>query len=263
MDVKNACPVCKEAFIKKHKKQKYCSSNCYYKTLKGSGNPFFRKKHKKEVIERLRQINIGKFEGEKNPFYGKVHDEKLKEKIRLANEQFRKNNKDLILQRQLKRLNLTEEKIKQIFEEYRDTNETLASLQQKYNVDKRVLKKYFLKFEACSEEELSKISFNKKYKNATSVGEETLYVLLCNLYGKERVKRQHNISFYYYDFIVDDKLIIEYDGFYWHNLVKNNDNIKTNLAISSGYTLYRVREDRNREVNFLKEIQQIEELHEV
>jgi very-short-patch-repair endonuclease len=257
------CKSCQQTFSTRDKRKKYCNKKCYYNTLNGESNPFAGRTHKKETIKKMKEKLSFIFKGEQNPFYGKTHDEETKEKIRLANEQFRKNNKDLILQRQLKRLNLTEEKIKQIFEEYRDTNETLASLQQKYGVDKRVLKKYFLKFEICNKEELSEISFNKKYKNATSVGEETLYTLLCNLYGKERVKRQHNISFYYYDFIIDNKLIVEYDGFYWHNLVKNNDNIKTNLAIDNGYILYRVKEDENREVNFLKEIQQIRELYEV
>lgn len=257
------CNSCQQTFKTNDKRKKYCNKKCYYDTLSGETNPFAGKSHKKETIEKMKKKLSSKFKGELNPFYGKSHDKKAKQKIRLANEKFRKNNKELILQRQLKRLNLTEEKIKQIFEEYRDTPETLTSLEQKYNVDKRVLKKYFLKFKNCSKEELSEISFNKKYKNATSIGEETLYVLLCNLYGKERVKRQHNISFYYYDFIVDNKLIIEYDGFYWHNLVKNNDKVKTELAINSGYILYRVRENENREVNFLQEIQKIREIYEV
>jgi len=86
---------------------------------------------------------------------------------------------------------------------------------------------------------------------------------LCNLYGENRVKRQHNIEFYYYDFLIDDKFLVEYDGYYWHNLVKNNDDVKTKTAQLNGYKLYRVREDENRKVDFLKEIKQIREFYEV
>ncbi len=201
--------------------------------------------------------------GEKNPFYGKQHDDETVKRIKKANESYRQTNKQLIEERLLKRLNLTPEKIKLIYEEYRDTQETLQTLEDKYSVDKRVLKKYFVKYDACSEAELNQVSFNKKYKNASSIGEETLYSLLCNLYGENRVKRQYNISFYYYDFLVDDNFLVEYDGYYWHNLVENNDDVKTRTAISNGYTLYRVKEDEKRKVDFLKEIQIIKDIYEV
>jgi very-short-patch-repair endonuclease len=229
------CSICGASFSRKDKRQKYCGRKCYNQKLKGDGNPFAGKTHNQETIN----------------------------KIRKSNEIYRENNKEIIEERLLKRLNLTEEKIKLIYQDYRDTQETLDTLQIKYDVDKRVLKKYFVKYRACTEEELKQIAFDKKYKNASSIGEETLYILLCNLYGENRVKRQHNISFYYYDFLIDEKFLVEYDGYYWHNLVKNNDDVKTKTAEMNGYKLYRVREDENRKVDFLKEINQIREFYEV
>lgn len=263
MSNNKVCSICGVSFSHKDKRQKYCSRECYNQKLKGQGNPFAGKTHSKETVDRIKQKLLGKMAGDKNPFYGKQHDKETLDKIKKGNELFRENNKELVEERLLKRLNLTEEKIKLIYEEYRDTQETLDTLQKKYFVDKRVLKKYFVKYGACTEAELKQIAFDKKYKNASSIGEETLYILLCNLYGENRVKRQHNISFYYYDFLVDGKFLVEYDGYYWHNLVENNDDIKTKTAISNGYILYRVREDEKRKVDFLKEIQNIRNIYEV
>ena len=263
MNFEKICSICKICFYKKDKRQKYCSRECYNKKLKGDGNPFAGKTHKQITINKIKDKLIGKMIGEKNPFYGKKHNLETIEKIKKLNELYRQNNKEIIEDRLLKRLNLTQEKIKLIYEEYRDTQETLSTLQTKYHVDKRVLKKYFLKYGVCSEAELKQTAFEKKYKNASSIGEETLYILLCNLYGENRVKRQHEIAPYRYDFIIDGKFLIEYDGYYWHNLVPNNDHVKTRIAKLNSYILYRVKEDENRKVNLLKEIQNIKDIYEV
>lgn len=263
MSNNKVCSICGVSFSHKYKRQKYCSRECYNQKLKGEGNHFAGKTHSKETINKIKEKLLGKMAGDKNPFYGKKHDKEALDKMKKGNELFRENNKELVEERLLKRLNLTEEKIKLIYEEYRDTHETLMTLKKKYKIDSRVLKKYFVKYNACTKEELEEVAFRKKYKNATSAGEETLYVLLCNLFGADRIKRQHKISFYYFDFLVDDRFLVEYDGYYWHNLVKNNDTVKTQIALSSGYVLYRVREDEKREVNFLKEIQIIKDTYEV
>lgn len=263
MTIEKVCSICGISFLHKDKRQKYCSRNCYNKKLKGEGNPFSGRTHTNETLTRIKDKLKGQMDGKKNPFYGKKHDNQAIQRIKKANELYRLNNKELVEERLLKRLNLTQEKIKLIYEEYRNTQETLDTLQKKYLVDKRVLKKYFVKYGACNEAELKQIAFDKKYKNASSIGEETLYILLCNLYGENRVRRQHNISFYYYDFLVDDKFLVEYDGYYWHNLVKNNDEVKTQAATLNGYILYRVKEDEKRKVNFLKEIQNIKDNYEV
>jgi very-short-patch-repair endonuclease len=263
MTIEKVCSICGISFTHKDKRRKYCSRECYNQKLNGEGNPFAGKVHSKGTVDKIKEKLLGKMAGDKNPFYGKQHNKEALDKIKKGNELFRENNKELVEERLLKRLNLTEEKIKLIYEEYRDTHETLATLKQKYDIDSRVLKKYFVKYGACSEAELKQVAFDKKYKNASSIGEETLYILLCNLYGENRVKRQHNISFYYYDFLVDDKFLVEYDGYYWHNLVENNDDVKTHTALSNGYILYRVREDEKRKVDFLKEIQNIKDIYEV
>lgn len=257
------CVKCNEEYSSNNKKQKYCSRACYRGTLNNQGNPFYNKRHSLATISKIKETLNGVFIGDKNPFFGKAHSQETIELIKTKNLIFRENNKNLIQERQLKRLNLTEKKLIEIYNEYKFSYQTLQSLEDKYNVDKRVLKKYFIKFNICSKKEFEMVANAKKMKNSTSVGEETLYLLLCNLYGQQNIKRQYNISYYFYDFLIDDTFIVEYDGYYWHNLVANNDNIKTELAISNGYKLYRVCEDENRKVDFVKEIKNIKDIYEI
>jgi hypothetical protein len=254
------CEHCNLEFSTKDKRQKYCSKACYFQTRTGENNFFHKYKQPEEIRAREAKKQSELFKGSGNPFYGKKHTEEALEKVREGNRKYREQNKELIEQRLLSRLNLNEEKIKFIFQEYRDTHETLLTLQEKYAVDQRVLKKYFLKY-ACTQQELETVIFNKKYKNASSVGEETLFLLLCKEFGQEKVKRQFKLSFYYYDFLIDDKLLIEYDGYYWHVLVESNDEQKDKVAEESAFKLYRVRENEKRKVDFLIEIQKIREVY--
>ena len=254
------CKHCNKQFETKDKRQKYCDKKCYFSSRTGENNYFHKYRQPEEIRQREAKKQSELFKGSGNPFYGKKHSEEALEKVREGNRKFREQNKTLIEQRLLKRLNLDQEKIKQIFEEYKNTHETLVTLQEKYSVDQRVLKKYFVKY-ACSKEELETVIFNKKYKNSSSVGEETLFLLLCNEFGKEKVKRQFKLSFYYYDFLIDDQLLVEYDGYYWHVLVENNDLEKNKIAKDNLYKLYRVKENEKRKVDFLLEIQNIKEVY--
>lgn len=67
---------------------------------------------------------------------------------------------------------------------------------------------------------------------------------------------------YYYDFLLNDKIIVEYDGYYWHKIVESNDEIKNKVAASNDYPLYRVEEDCFRNVDFESEIIKIKGIYE-
>ena len=51
--------------------------------------------------------------------------------------------------------------------------------------------------------------------------------------------------------------MVEYDGYYWHVLIENNDSVKNEIAQKNNLMLYRVKENEKREVDFLTEIQKI------
>lgn len=137
------CEYCKKDFNTKDKRQKYCNKSCYHSSKTGKNNFFHTYKQPQEIRIREAKKQSELFKGSGNPFYGKKHSQETLEKVREGNKKFREQNKELVEERLLKRLNLDEEKIKKIFEEYRDTHETLLTLEEKYAVDKRVLKSIF------------------------------------------------------------------------------------------------------------------------
>tara|TARA_Y100000296_G_C5177562_1_gene261017 strand:+ start:485 stop:1276 length:792 start_codon:yes stop_codon:yes gene_type:complete len=252
------CPKCNIVFKTKDKRQKYCKRSCY--TISGEQNPFYGKTHSQETIRKIKAALKGKMLGDQNPFYGKTHTEEAKKKIKEANRLYRENNQELILEKQLKRLDLTPQKIKHIYHLYATTHRNGADIQHEFNVDVRVLYKYMIKLGACTSEELEKVKFKKKYRNANSSPEQRLYEFLCVKYGEDSVVRHYKIDRYYYDFLVFDKILIEYDGYYWHNEKKCNDIIKDKIASDQGYILYRVREPESRKTNFIQEMKNIDEV---
>ena len=109
------CKHCKKDFLTKDKRQKFCSKKCYFATKTGENNFFYGYKpsdeEKKKKAEKCSEL----FKGSGNPFHGKKHSKETLEKVKEANKKFREENKDLIEQRLLNRLNLDEEKIKKIY----------------------------------------------------------------------------------------------------------------------------------------------------
>lgn len=256
----NVCELCGEEYNNKNKR--FCSSKCYHKSKFGEGNPFFNKTHSKETRKKLSDALKGKLVGEKNPFFGKTHTEEAKRKSREKNRLFRENNKELVEERKLKRLNLTIDKIREIYLFYCSKGETRISTSKKFSIDFRTIRDYIIKYNIATEEEINKVAFNKKYKNSTSKGEEILNDLLVEAFGEKSIKRQFKLDRYYYDFLLNDKIIVEYDGYYWHKIVESNDEIKNKVAASNDYPLYRVEEDCFRNVDFESEIIKIKGIYE-
>ncbi|MDD5651372.1 MAG: hypothetical protein PHF86_13315 [Candidatus Nanoarchaeia archaeon] len=63
----------------------------------------------------------------------------------------------------------------------------------------------------------------------------------------------------HYDFCLFDKLIVEYDGEYWHNssYAINNDAFKDELAIQHGYIIFRVNSKEANNIDILLKIKEI------
>lgn len=255
---KAKCVTCGEEIGHNGSAQKYCSRGCY--TKEGSANPFYGKSHHPDTIARMKQRLSVVMAGENNPFYGRTHTPEAVAKIVAANRSYRENNKEEILSRQLHRLGLTSEKLDFIYDEYSQSSMNGQQMQEKYGVDKRVLYKYMVLLGACSEGQLAEAKFNKKYKNTNSAPEQKTYELLSVKYGEENVVRNYSLGSYYYDFMLFGKVLVEYDGFYWHNEVRNNDQRKTALAKLKGLTLYRIREPESRKTDFIAEMKELDKV---
>lgn len=73
-------------------------------------------------------------------------------------------------------------------------------------------------------------------------------------FGKD-VKTQVKIENKFYDFKIKN-LLIEFDGEYWHSLLKNieNDKNKDEIAIRNGYKIFRVKEKECKDIEILLKI---------
>lgn len=225
----------------------------------GENNPFYGKTHTKENIEKMRERMGGKVSGSDNPFYGKSHSNESLDKIRESNRKHREENKNLILERQLKRLNLNEEKLRSLFLKYKNSEINSDDLQKEAEVDKRVIFKYIKLFKIATTEEIEKIKMSKKMKRSKSSPELKLYNFLSEKYGAHNVIWSHKIGRFFYDFFVLNSILIEYDGYYWHNCRDTNDDKKNSLAKELGIPLIRIAEPESRKTDFNKEFKRINE----
>lgn len=229
------------------------------KDYNGDKNPFWGKTHSQESIEKMKQALEGKFSGDKNPFYGKSHTKEALDKIKDGNKKYREENKNLIMERQLKRLGLTKEILSSHFLEYKNSEINADDLQKEIGVDKRVIFKYIELFEIATGEEISKIKNSKRMRRSKSSPELKIYNFLVEKYGKENVVWSHKINRFFYDFFIFNSILIEYDGYYWHTFYKTNDERKTELAKKLEIPLIRIAEPENRKTDFEKEFKRISE----
>ena len=260
MSVQKECPACKQSYITKDKRQKYCNKNCYYSTLSGKGNPFAGKKHKKESLDKMKIKLSKRMSGKKNPFYGKTHSKEIKDKLsKTHKENYKKNRKTLALNR-MKRHNLSFQDLKDLWKEYKSTPVNGSFFTEKTGKDYRTIHKLLLDCNIVSKEELRKTCEAKKLFQSSGISapEIKLLKILNKEFGKENVEHQKRFKGYYYDFCLFDKILIEYDGYYFHKVIKNpNDQIKTRIAQSHNMILYRVEEKKNRTTNWDKALQEI------
>jgi hypothetical protein len=85
--------------------------------------------------------------------------------------------------------------------------------------------------------------------------EMEFYNILKYYFGK-KIKKGFTISGKFYDFILDNRILIEYDGDYWHSLLKNieNDKIKDELAIKNNYIIFRVKDSECKDINIINKL---------
>jgi len=83
------------------------------------------------------------------------------------------------------------------------------------------------------------------------------YYVLQYFFGEKNIKKQFKIERKLYDFLLFEKLIIEYDGEYWHKRKIKEDKEKDDLALSRGYVIFRVKECDSHKIDTLTKIKEI------
>lgn len=102
-------------------------------------------------------------------------------------------------------------------------------------------------------------SIDKYIKFHNSSSSEIEFYNVLRYYFSNKVKRQYKLENRTFDFILGDKILIEYDGIYWHSAdsVKLNDKYKDNLAINNGFIIIRVSETNSKDIETLVKIKKI------
>jgi len=134
---------------------------------------------------------------------------------------------------------------------------TLKKLRSELNIkvsSYALIKRLYEKFDKNEIKSLLKCGMASK-------PESEFYYVLLYYFGEKNVKKGFKIkgSRKIYDFCLFDKLIIEWDGEYWHSSdsAKINDKIKEELAIKNGYMLFRVKEKESKQIELLLKIKEL------
>ena len=110
-------------------------------------------------------------------------------------------------------------------------------------------------------------NFGEEYiKNLLNYGlsskPETEYFNILKYFYGSNIKKGFTLEGKFYDFILYNKILIEFDGDYWHNLLKNkiNDEIKNNIALKNNYIIFRIKESESKDINMIIKLNKIYEI---
>jgi len=98
----------------------------------------------------------------------------------------------------------------------------------KYVVEKRLVEKFG--------DDILKI-----FKSGLSSEPELEFKYILEFYlGKKNVTHTFPLCGKFYDFLLYDRLLLEFDGEYWHKDKQDNDLLKDNIAKDNNYNIFRV-----------------------
>ncbi len=130
---------------------------------------------------------------------------------------------------------------------------TLSFLRNKFNVKESRMVLYGRLVEKFGKEEID----SNLRKGIRSDEEINFSYILEYYFGEKNIEPQFKLERKVYDFLLFDKLIIEYDGNYWHEkeVALKNDEIKTEIAIRNNYEILRVKGSERKNISVLIEIE--------
>lgn len=205
--------------------------------------------------------------GSKNGFYGKKHSKESIEKANKSRKDWHAKNHKFLTIKKYEEVGLTKEKICNLLECYSKNSKFgygVADLKKDCGIDVRTLKKLALYHGIKLKQEIKDIFLKGKYEKFISAPELKLFQMCVDEFGNDNVKSQFPLRGRVFDILVGEKLLIEYDGYYFHKEKSDGktDLIKNKIAMNNGYHLVRIEEDKLRKVDFEKAIQLIKETYE-
>jgi very-short-patch-repair endonuclease len=245
----------------------------------GNKNPMYGKqiqeiwkeKYSQEEFEKIKSDYSKRMSdscaGVKNGFYGKTHSKESIEKANKSRKDWHDKNQKFLIIEKYEKFGLTKEKIFSLLEGYSKNSKFgygVADLKKDCGIDVRTFKKLVVYHEIKSKKEIKDIFLLGKYEKVISAPELKLFQMCIDEFGKDNVKSQFQLLGRVFDILVGDKLLVEYDGYYFHQEKSDGrtDRIKDQIAMNNGFHLVRIKEDKFRKVDFEKAVQQIKEAYE-
>jgi very-short-patch-repair endonuclease len=90
---------------------------------------------------------------------------------------------------------------------------------------------------------------------------ELEYFNILKYFYKNEIKQQFRLENKFYDYILSDKILIEFDGKYWHSSPEKiiQDKEKDNIAKKNGYYIIRVSDKESNNIEILNKINKLYE----
>jgi len=137
-----------------------------------------------------------------------------------------------------------------------DNKLTLNEIRTKYNLKHSYLVLYRRLNENFGEDFVKN---HIKFINSSKSEIEFFHIL--KFYFGKNVTKQNKIENKKFDFLFGNKVLIEYDGDYWHSLEKNKirDIEKNDIALRNGYELLRIKDSESKNIEILIKIKELYE----
>lgn len=108
-------------------------------------------------------------------------------------------------------------------------------------------------------EEFEEEKIKELLKFGLSSKPEIEFYNILRFYFNKDVKKSFKLEGKFYDYIINNTLLVEFDGEYWHSLLKNkiNDKSKDEIALKNNYKIFRVKEKEAKDINILLKIKKL------
>lgn len=153
----------------------------------------------------------------------------------------------LNIDKKFAKLNISYEKLVELFNSYKNLSKNYRMIQEETGIDKRTIIHYWKYFNLTFKDELIRLSkiHKKSWSSYSSKKEKDLGDILKYYFGSKNVNMQFRLENKKYDFLLYNRILVEFDGTYWHSRSESkiNDKIKTDLAKKYNYKLIRIKEE--------------------
>lgn len=148
---------------------------------------------------------------------------------------------------------ICKEKAKQVMKERYGAEYAFQTNQGKESFKETMQRKYGYDNPSFCPEMMAKARFSM-FKNGTvpvSKPERQVFQILCNLYGQENCYSGFPVDKVNLDCLLtidNQKIDVEYDGWYWHQDTKDYDRKRNHWLMSKGYKILRILGNKKEEI---------------